>query len=135
WMPAGTKATYEGDGELLELPVGAAIIKNFYYDNVIPGNVTRIIETRIMIRKADGWIFAEYVWNAEQTEAFLDMEGSNVSVTWIDENNVTKSTNAYRVPSEAQCMICHKVDDKPIPIGIKPQNINTNYDYVTGSMN
>lgn len=135
WMPAGTKATYEGDGELLELPVGAAIIKNFYYDNVVPGNVTRIIESRVMIRKADGWIFAEYVWNAEQTEAFLDMNGSNVSVTWIDENNVTKSTNAYRVPSEAQCMICHKVDDKAIPIGIKPQNLNTNYNYVTGSSN
>jgi hypothetical protein len=23
---------------------------------------TRIIETRIMIRKSDGWIFADYIW-------------------------------------------------------------------------
>jgi uncharacterized repeat protein (TIGR03806 family) len=135
WMPSGTKATYEGDGKSLELPVGAAIIKNFYYDNVIPGNVTRIIESRIMIRKADGWIFAEYVWNAEQTEAFLDLGGSNTSVTWMDESGEVKSTNAYRIPSEAQCMICHKSEEKPVPIGIKPQNLNFNYSYVTGSSN
>ena len=40
--------------------------------------------------------FCKYVWNNEQTEAFLDMNGSNTSITWIDENNVTKSTSAYQ---------------------------------------
>ncbi|HQV37214.1 MAG TPA: hypothetical protein PLC36_12950, partial [Flavobacterium sp.] len=120
---------------LLELPVGSVIIKNFYYDNVQPGNVTRIIETRIMIRKAEEWIFAEYVWNTEQTEAFLDMNGSNTSITWIDENNVTKSTSSYRIPSGPQCMTCHKSNEVAVPIGIKPQNINFNYTYSTGSKN
>jgi hypothetical protein len=33
-MPVGTKATYNGDGNILELPVGAVLIKTFYYDNV-----------------------------------------------------------------------------------------------------
>ncbi len=135
WMPNGVKATYEGDGNLLELPVGSVIIKNFYYDNVQPGNVTRIIETRMMIRKADDWIFAEYVWNAEQTEAFLEMNGSNTSITWIDENNVTKSTSSYRIPSEGQCLTCHKSNELAVPIGIKPQNINFDYTYSTGSKN
>jgi uncharacterized repeat protein (TIGR03806 family) len=135
WMPNGVKATYEGDGNLLELPVGSAIIKNFYYDNVQPGNVTRIIETRIMIRKADDWIFAEYVWNTQQTEAFLDMNGSNTSITWIDENNITKSTSSYRIPSVGQCLTCHKSNELAVPIGIKPQNINFDYTYSTGSKN
>ena len=36
----------------------------------------KIIETRIMIRKSDGWIFADYVWNEDQTEADLDLNGS-----------------------------------------------------------
>ena len=31
WLPNGTKATYNGDDEILELPVGAALIKTFYY--------------------------------------------------------------------------------------------------------
>jgi uncharacterized repeat protein (TIGR03806 family) len=139
WMPQGTKATYVSDGEVLELPVGAALIKTFYYDNVqnvTPLGATRIIETRVMIRKATGWIFAEYVWNDEQTEAYLDMDGSFTNISWKDENDVIKSTN-YRIPTEVQCIICHKskevvgttVVDTYLPIGIKPQNLNFSYTY------
>jgi hypothetical protein len=51
-MPKGTKATYNGDTKVLELPVGAVFIKTFYYDNVLPNNTTRIIETRLMIQKS-----------------------------------------------------------------------------------
>lgn len=133
WMPKNTKATYTSDGKVLELPIGSALIKTFYYDNVQPSNNTKIIETRVMIRKSTGWIFAEYVWNEDQTEAFLEMEGSNIAVSWL-ENNVAKSTN-YRIPSEQQCMTCHKVNEQAIPIGIKPQNINTLYNYTSGSKN
>ncbi|MGL2963703.1 hypothetical protein ACSVH2_07785 [Flavobacterium sp. RSB2_4_14] len=136
WMPDGTTATFNGDENILELPVGAALIKTFYYDNVQPNNTTRIIETRIMIRKSTGWIFAEYVWNAEQTEAFLDLAGSYTPLSWKDENNVIRDVN-YRIPSEVQCIVCHKVKENVdnvevtvySPIGIKPQNLNFNYNY------
>ncbi len=138
WMPKGTKAVYEGDGKVLNLPVGSALIKNFYYDNVqnvTPVGSTRIIETRIMIRKATGWIFAEYVWNAAQTEAYLDMAGSNTTVEWKDENNITRVVDSYRIPSDQQCMTCHKSNELPIPIGIKPQNLNNNFTFTTGLKN
>ena len=142
WMPKGTKATYNGDNKVLELPIGSVLIKTFYYDNVLPNNTTRIIETRLMIRKSTGWIFADYVWNDEQTEAFFSLEGSFTPVSWIDENNQTRSAE-YRIPSEAQCVVCHKrqelVDNEVqttyIPIGIKPQNLNYNYNYGTSSRN
>lgn len=138
WMPKGTKATYSNDGTILNLPVGAALIKNFYYDNVqniTPVGATRIIETRIMIKKSTGWIFAEYVWNADQTEAFLDMAGSNTTVEWKDENNIIRTVDNYRIPSDQQCMTCHKFNEQPIPIGIKPQNLNHNFSYTTGAKN
>jgi uncharacterized repeat protein (TIGR03806 family) len=138
WMPKGTKAVYEGDGKVLNLPVGSALIKNFYYNNVqniTPVGSTRIIETRIMIRKASGWIFAEYVWNAAQTEAYLDMAGSNTTVEWKDENNITRVVDSYRIPSDQQCMTCHKYNEQPIPIGIKPQNLNTIFTFTTGLKN
>jgi len=122
WMPDGSISTYESDDKILNLPVGAALIKTFYYDNVQPAGDTRIIETRVMIRKSSGWIFAEYVWNNEQTEAYLDMDGSYTSISW-DQNGTTKSTN-YRIPSSTECLVCHKLNDQPIPIGIKPQNLN-----------
>jgi uncharacterized repeat protein (TIGR03806 family) len=139
WMPNGTKATFVADDKELELPVGAALIKTFYYDNVqniTPVGGSRIIETRVMIKKASGWIFAEYVWNAEQTEAYFDLAGSFTDISWKDENNVIKSTN-YRIPTEVQCIICHKNKEMVgtteittfIPIGIKPQNLNFSYTY------
>lgn len=138
WMPSGAKASYNGDGKVLELPVGAALIKNFYYEHVQPSNTTKIIETRIMIRKASGWIFANYVWNDEQTEALLDLNGSYKDITWTNENNATMNVT-YRIPSEVQCITCHKTKEIinnteqiiHIPIGIKPQNLNFNYNYGT----
>jgi uncharacterized repeat protein (TIGR03806 family) len=144
WMPSGLKATFNGNEKSLELPVGAAIIKTFYYDNVqnvTPVGATRIIETRVMIRKSTGWIFADYVWNAQQTEAFLDNLGSFTEVTWL-ENGVSKTAN-YRIPSEEQCIVCHKkkemingVEETVFtPIGIKPQNLNYNYNYGSTSKN
>lgn len=142
WMPQGTKANFVSDNKVLELPVGAALIKTFYYDNVQPDNSTRIIETRVMIRKATGWIFANYVWNAEQTEAYFDLAGSYTDISWKDENNIIHSTN-YRIPTQVQCMICHKNKefegtteiDTYIPIGIKPQNLNFSYSYTTETKN
>ena len=144
WIPVGEKATYNGDGNTLELPVGSAIIKTFYYDNVqnvTPVGATRIIETRIMIRKLTGWIFADYVWNNSQTEALLDNMGSFTEVTWL-ENGTTKTAN-YRIPSEEQCIVCHKrreiVNGNETtfytPIGIKPQNLNFNRNYGSESKN
>ncbi len=145
WMPPGLKANYVSDITVLELPIGAALIKTFYYDNVqnvTPVGATRIIETRVMIRKATGWIFADYIWNTEQTEAFLDLAGSNTPVTWIDENNVQRTVN-YRIPAEEQCIVCHKkreiingVDQTVyIPIGIKPQNLNTGFTFSSTARN
>lgn len=122
WLPDGTISTYVSDDQIIDLPVGAALIKNFYYENTQPLNETRIIETRIMIHKSSGWIFAEYVWNDEQTEAYLDMNGSYTNIAW-DQNGTPKSTN-YRIPSDVECKVCHKRNDNPIPIGIKPQNLN-----------
>jgi uncharacterized repeat protein (TIGR03806 family) len=146
WIPKGKKAIYNSDKTILELPIGAALVKTFYYDNVqnvSPVGATRLIETRVMIRKANGWIFADYIWNAAQTEAYYDLAGSETSITWKDENNAIKSAPKYRIPAAVQCIICHKnsklvngvVQTSYIPIGIKPQNLNFNYNYASGSKN
>lgn len=133
WMPKGTSATYAGDSEILDFPVGTVLIKSFYYDNVQPANTTRIIETRLLIKKGDEWIFANYIWNEDQTEAVLDMHGGYTNISW-SENGTTKSTD-YQIPSEAECLTCHKTNDKPIPIGPKPQNLNKMFTYSDGSAN
>lgn len=139
WMPENTKAVYNGDGKVVTFPIGTVLIKTFYYDNVQPENKTQIIETRLMIKKGvdsdgvDQWVFANYIWNDSQTEAVLDMNGSYRSLTWT-ENGQTKSTN-YRIPSSVECLTCHKKDEKAIPIGPKPQNLNIVYNYTDGAKN
>ncbi len=134
WMPEGRSASYSQDGEILDMPEGTMLIKNFYYDNMQPSGETKILETRIMFLRDGEWIFGEYIWNDAQTEAYLDLTGSSRSISWIDENSNLQSTN-YRFPSDTECLICHKRDTKAIPIGVKPQNINFDYDYDDGTMN
>lgn len=133
WLPSGTQASYVADGEVLDMPVGAALIKTFYYDSIQPNNTTRIIETRVMIRKASGWIFANYIWNDAQTEAYLDLNGSYTNISWMQNGEVLNT--AYRIPSGTECLTCHKLNDNPIPIGIKPQNLNVDYTYPDGTQN
>lgn len=128
WMPNNTKATYISDREVLDLPVGAALIKVFYYNTVMPGLTTKIIETRVMIRKSSGWIFAEYIWNPEQTEAFLETASTSRTLT-IQQGSETLTFN-YRTPNTTvECNRCHGdlVTQQKTPIGIKPQNLNWNY--------
>lgn len=136
WLPNGTKATYISDGNELNLPIGAALIKSFYYNNVQPNNTTRIIETRVMIRKSSGWIFAEYVWNNDQTEAFLQTTGSQTAISWLDGNNTLQSVN-YKIPSATtDCKRCHELlNGSRISLGVKPQNLNSNYNYPEGTKN
>lgn len=134
WMPEGAHASYSADGEVLNFPTGAVLIKNFYYENILPDNTTRIIETRLMIKKASGWIFANYVWNTEQTEAYFDMDGSYTQISFT-EGGQTKSTS-YRIPSEVECLTCHKTNGSTASlIGPKPQNLNKSYTYEDGAQN
>ncbi len=133
WMPEGTKANYNSDYTPLDFPLGSVIIKNFYYDNVQPSGATRIIETRLMYMTEEGWEFAKYVWNDEQTEATFTNAGSFTNVEWI-ENGITNTVN-YRIPSRNECFTCHNKFGTPVPIGPKPQNLNRDLTYTDGSMN
>lgn len=133
WMPYGTSAQYVNDSMPLDLPIGAVLIKNFWYDNVQPGSVRRIIETRLMFRKTDGWHFACYVWNDEQTEAVLDMSGSTTPVQWLDDDGDLRNVN-YRIPALAECHTCHKMNGQPIPIGPKARNLRSVLTYADGPM-
>lgn len=148
WMPKGTHATYVSADNVFEFPVGAVLIKTFYYDNVQPGNVTRIIETRLLIKQYEatasdsGWKMYDYVWNEEQTEAYLDTDGNGIFVPiTFTENNVTRSIN-YKIPAATECATCHKLNptqsangEIAIPIGPKPQNLNTLFNYGTTTKN
>lgn len=139
WMPAGVKASYVADNKILDFPVGTVLIKTFYYTTIQPGNLTKLIETRLMIRKNDGWKFYEYLWNDAQTEADLVgaddfANGSSKTITFTKPDG-TDITTDYRIPSDGECFACHKINEIATPIGVKPQNINHTHVYGSTTKN
>lgn len=136
WMPDGASANYQSDNKVLNFPTGTVLIKNFYYENVLPSNSKKIIETRLMIRKANEWIFANYIWNDEQTEALYDvkMNGGFLNNLEFVHNGETKIAN-YRIPSQSQCTTCHSNNETIVPIGTKPQNLNFAINFADGNKN
>ena len=88
-----------------------------------------------MVKTQNGWDFAEYVWNDTQTEAFLETteDGGYTEVNWLKDGQ-ERFVN-YRIPAKQQCVICHTNDFETLPLGIKPQNINSMLSYDDGSNN
>ncbi|MGB1308007.1 MAG: Ig-like domain-containing protein [Oceanihabitans sp.] len=134
WMPNNTVATYGNDYDLLNFPDGTILIKSFYYNNVQPSGDTKIIETRLMIKQATGWEFANYIWNDAQTEATYDLSGGTVSNLQFIDNGVTRTIN-YEIPPESDCFTCHKNAGISKPIGPEPQNLNKDFPFATGVQN
>lgn len=115
YLPPGTQARAAGEG-LLDLPVGAALIKTFAFAE---NGGRRLIETRVLLHRADGWTALPYVWNAEQTEARLAIAGAKVPVVTPVGEAIT-----YRVPNKNQCKDCHGLDGKVVPLGPKARNLS-----------
>jgi uncharacterized repeat protein (TIGR03806 family) len=115
YLPEGTQLVADGEG-LLQFPVGAAIIKTFAFGE---GADRRLIETRVLLHRADGWLALPYRWNAEQTEATLALAGGRVDL-------VTPAGEAisYAIPNKNQCKTCHSKDGEVIPIGPKARNLS-----------
>ncbi len=134
WMPPGAGATYESDSSALIFPNGAVMIKTFYYEHAQPGGERRILETRMIFKRNGVWEFAKYVWNEEQTEAVYDMNGHLVPISFTDDAGTAHDV-IYSMPSEVECLTCHKKGQASTPIGVKPQNLNSMFPYAEGPMN
>ncbi len=121
YLPPGTEMSYAADDAdgLLQFPVGSAIIKSFGYE--MDGE-PRLLETRVLLHRADGWLALPYVWNAEQTEAVLKVAGRRIPVSFTDPSGNLRETS-YAVPNKNQCKECHSLDDAVVPLGPKLRNM------------
>lgn len=154
WMPAGTPARYRQDGAI-DFPVGTIISKTFYYprgegDTVLRSDDTgadadggltlgkvRLVETRLLVRRASGWIALPYVWNAGQTEARLMRTGELVPLTLAGADG-RRQPLEYMVPDENQCAGCHGTDltsRQIFPIGPRARHLNHDFAYAGGKAN
>ena len=73
--------------EAFDFPVGSALVKTFAYpaDFREPDQNMRLVETRVLLRQAQGWQALAYVWNEAQSDAELKIAGKRLPVEFIDE--------------------------------------------------
>ena len=90
-LPAGMALNYKTRG-VLDFPKGTVLVKTFYYSTDFrkPGANKQIIETRLLIKEANEWKAITYVWNDEQTEAFLEIAGDDKQIRFIDKSGVAQ---------------------------------------------
>ncbi|HET7300079.1 MAG TPA: SO2930 family diheme c-type cytochrome [Oleiagrimonas sp.] len=167
WMPKGKSAQYEPK-KTFEFPVGTIISKTFFYplpkgqkrnatdvaktyrdlDAFVPGKGlelarVHLIETRLLVRRADGWAALPYVWNKQQTAAHLQRIGATRDLVLVDAKG-KRTPFTYVVPTANQCAICHDYAVKAsgrasprhiIPIGPKARHLNGEFTYADGTAN
>ena len=155
WLPDGASpATYD-DTETFDFPVGTVITKTFWYpvddsdDRVrtaramtgelqtgLDLGAVRLVETRILVHRSDGWDALPYVWNDEQTEAKLQRTGDLLRLTLVDDTNGDETEFPYVVPNVNQCAGCHATnhtEGEILPIGPKARHLNRTVDFGDGA--
>ena len=135
YIPEGKSATFRKD-KVFEFPTGSALIKTFYYP-IDERDLTlgkKLMETRLLLKKADGWQAVSYAWNETQDEAFIKKAGKTILNEWIDFEGEVRSVR-YRVPNKNQCKECHSYNDEIMPIGPKARNLNKIFNYSDESIN
>jgi len=135
YVPNQKKAEYQEDW-VFDFPTGSALIKTFYYpvDERNPELGKNLLETRLLLKKDQGWEAVSYAWNKEQNEAFKKIAGKTINVSWTDFMGEERDVR-YRVPNVNQCKECHDADDKISPIGPKARNINKDFAFKEGTFN
>jgi uncharacterized repeat protein (TIGR03806 family) len=134
-MPEGTSATYKDSG-VFDFPTGTVLVKTFAFphDARDSSKGRRLIETRLLIHRPEGWIGLPYVWDDHQTEATLQVAGGTRDVEWCDAEGKPQKLN-YIIPNVNQCLGCHENERVMRPIGPNARNLNRDLNYANGTQN
>lgn len=153
-LPEGTNATYN-ENDAFDFPIGTIISKTFYYpqagdewtgDVAVGPSPTiangkmllkgvRLVETRLLVHREEGWVAIPYVWNDEQTDALLHRTGATQRLT-LHRPDGREEPFAYVVPNQNQCAGCHATNNttrKMSPIGLKARHLNKPSTFVAGT--
>ncbi len=140
WIPEGSQIRVQA-GEFV-FPVGTVLSKTFYYPaaegtrveqrdeqsaRVIDLHENRVLETRLLVRRSDDWEALPYVWNAEESEAFLRVAGTSTALTLAAADG--EQDFSYFVPNQNQCSACHQTehpDGQLKPLGARLKQLNYN---------
>jgi uncharacterized repeat protein (TIGR03806 family) len=124
---------FNRDGNWL-FPTGTVWIKHFELEltNGVPTSRRRL-ETRLLVRTADGVYGATYRWGDSLSNAALvDEAGMDESFTIHDGGQVR--TQVWHYPSRSECLTCH-TPIAGLALGFKTAQLNRNHEYDGQSQN
>ena len=152
WVPGDASAVDLNIGGIPDFPIGTVISKTFYYprsearDSAIlktedpagqmnPAltdlDTVRLMETRLLVRRDQGWEPVSYVWNETQTDAVLTKIGDVEPLTLVDP--VGEEVDfTYIVPDINQCAGCHAPNNTTRniePLGVRARHLNKPFEH------
>lgn len=116
------------------LPAGAVWIKHFDLEltNGVPSSRKRL-ETRFIVRNANGVYGVTYRWGGSATNAALVPE-EGLDETFVIHDGGTTRTQVWRYPSRSECLQCHTTVGGHA-LGFNTAQLNRDYDYGAGLEN
>jgi len=127
YVPPAMKVGHEKN-KVFMFPVGSVLIKTFSYQNTMSELTPQLLETRLLIHSEGGWKAVSYIWNEDQSEAYLSLVGSTIQTNFSDEDGDIRSVR-YRAPNKNQCKECHQINASLTPIGPKARNMDLSLNY------
>ena len=127
YVPPAMKVGHEKN-KVFMFPVGSVLIKTFSYQNTMSELAPQLLETRLLIHSEGGWKAISYIWNEDQSEAYLSLVGGTIQTSFSDEDGNIRSVR-YRAPNKNQCKECHQINASLTPIGPKARNMDLTLSY------
>ncbi|REJ91287.1 MAG: hypothetical protein DWQ34_15140 [Planctomycetota bacterium] len=131
-LPAGGQVQFSETGQW-EFPQGSVIVKTFSLDMKRDDPSTqRRLETRLLVNSPYGWEGYTYLWNDEQTDAFL----SDVATTesFEIETGDGATTQHWYYPGRSDCKACHTAAGGFV-LSLNTRQLNRDHDYGEGPVN
>lgn len=127
YVPPSMKVKHKKN-KVFIFPVGSVLIKTFSYQNTMSELAPQLLETRLLIHSEGGWKAVSYIWNEDQSEAYLSLVGGTIQTSFSDEDGIIRSVR-YRAPNKNQCKECHQINASMTPIGPKARNMDLSLSY------
>lgn len=114
FLPPGTRI--DPTGPEFDFPVGTVLVKSFAFDAIEGRDDAVTLETRVLARRADGWVYALYHWNTEGTEAAL--AGADWRAESLTLEDASGARFDYTLPGKLDCRSCHETPGTTPVLGI-----------------
>jgi len=127
-LPDISKIHFSKDS-IWSFPDNSVLVKNFYLERESGNTESRqIVETRFLVRYADeeNWNGYSYIWNDEETDAFL-LDSSATKTFMIIDGDSSYNQEWY-FPSRSECLVCHTPATGYV-LGLRTAQINKTHQF------